>query len=338
MFERIKQMLRSNVFYQQHIQSWVNDTRYLIRNNRIFRSEYSDTPSENPAVQHTLFFIIDPTQRHPGFADRLKVFCCVDYIAEQNGYGFKLILEDNFPLEKYLEPNETDWRGRPEMLSHSKQDVQLIAYNGGKTEIPVLAKDVCQYHIYNYIGLDVLRRTQGNQWRQAWHRQFHHLFKPTEYLTQLLSRYSDYKPQEYVAIHIRFVNALDQLEEGFYNKLDAAGQKRLVDDCLAALNFLRQSMGQPLLVFSDSERFLQIATEHGFARIGGGKIGHISFCSDAFEKTVIDFYMLSRAMRIIRINSPRIYGSTFPIYASFMGNCPIFEYSLEEKTLTQLPY
>lgn len=338
MFEHLQQLLRSNVFYQKHLQSRVNDTRYAVRNWRMFRTLYHNTPSENPSVRHTLFFIIDPHQRHPGFADRLKVFCCIDYIAEQNGYDFKLVLDDDFPLERYLEPNETDWRGRHEMLSHSRKDVRLIAYNGGKADIPVLKKDICQYHIYNYIGLDVLRRTQGDQWRHAWNKQFHHLFRPTEYLNSLLSQYEDYPPKSYVAVHIRFVNALDQIEEGFYNKLDATGQQQLVENCLDALNYLQRNYQQPLLVFSDSERFLKIAHEHGYQRIEGGKVGHISFCSEAFEKTVLDFHMLSRASRIVRINSPLIYGSTFPIYASFMGNCPIFEYSLEEKTLTQLPF
>ena len=91
-------------------------------------------------------------------------------------------------------------------------------------------------------------------------------------------------------------------------------------------------------ICSNLKEIVKIAHEHGYQRIEGGKVGHISFCSEAFEKTVLDFYMLSRASRIVRINSPLIYGSTFPIYASFMGNCPIFEYSLEEKTLTQLPF
>lgn len=338
MFEYIKQLLRSNTFYQQHFQSWVNDARYYVRNQRMYRELYTDTPSEAPSVRQTVFFILDPRQRHPGFADRLKVFCCIDYIAEQSGYAFKLILGDDFPLEKYLAPNEADWRGRPEMLSHSRRDVRLVAYNGGKTVLPVLKPDVCQYHIYNYIGLDILRRTQGDRWRQAWHTQFHHLFRPTDYLDSLLNQFDRYRPKQYVAIHIRFVNALDQSEDGFYNRLDADGQNLLIGQCLDALTELQQTCRQPLLLFSDSERFLQIAASHGFDRIEGGTVGHISFRSDAFEKTVIDFFMLSRASRIIRINSPRIYGSTFPIYASFMGDCPIFEYSLEDKSLSQLPF
>ena len=224
------------------------------------------------------------------------------------------------------------------MLSHSRKDVRLIAYNGGKAEIPTLSKDICQYHIYNYIGLDVLRRTQGERWRETWNKQFHHLFRPTDYLNTLLSQYAEYPLKGYVAVHIRFVNALDQIEEGFYNKLEVTEQKQLINKCLDALHSLQESNQQPLLLFSDSERFLQIAAEHRFQRIKGGKVGHISYCSEAFEKTVLDFFMLSRASRIVRINSPLIYGSTFPIYASFMGECPIFEYSLEDMTFTKLPF
>ena len=229
MLNHIKQFLRSNSFYQRYAQTWVNDCRYAFRNARLWRSDYHRDGALHPAG-HTLYFILDPRQRHPGFADRLKVFCCLGHIAQVNGLDFRLVLDDSFPLQRYLEPAsaDVDWRGTVDQLSHCRSEVRLIAYNGGHHHLPRLKADVAQYHIYNYIGLDILRRTVGeDHWREAWSQSFLRLFRPTAYLERLIARY---QPQgEYTAVHIRFVNALDKLEEGYYNALVADAQQRLID-------------------------------------------------------------------------------------------------------------
>ena len=335
MNSRIAQYLRSSSLYQRYAQAWINDMRYALRNLRLYFTEYQNGNAIHPAGKK-LFFILDPKQKHPGFADRLKVFCCLHRIAQHSGMEIKLVLDEKFPLERYLEPANNDWRASWTDLSHCRSEVKLTAYNGGKHKLPVICTDKPQTHIYNYIGLDIIRRTEGNQWRNVWKRHFDQMFKPTEYLQSLLSQYAQNEP--YTACHIRFVNALDHLEDGYYNELTADDQQKLIDKCLAALTDIRQQEKRPLLIFSDSERFLNAAKEHGFGRIEGGKIGHVSFCSEAMEKTVIDFFMLSKAQRIIRLTCPEVYGSTFPIYASFVGNCQIWEYEVDKHHLSQMPY
>lgn len=337
MLSHIKQILRSNPFYQRYAQTWVNDCRYWIRNRRLWSSDYSASGAIHP-TGHTLYFILDPRQRHPGFADRLKVFCCLGYIAKANGLDFRLILDEAFPLERYLQPasDQYDWRASSAELSHCRSEVKLLAYNGGRNKLPHLKPDVAQYHVLNYIGLDIIRRTQGEHWREVWRKSYQSLFRPTAYLEELLSRYQPAHP--YTAVHIRFVNALDKLEDGFYNALDAEGQQRLIDKCLASLADIASNEPQPLLIFSDSERFLKIAQEHGYERVEGGTVGHVSFCHDALEKTILDFFLISRAQRCIRIDCPELYGSTFPLYASFVGGNRLWIYEADYHRLSLMPY
>ncbi len=324
----VKQVLRGNQFYRLYCQQWINDIRYVFRNYRI-KKQYYNSYDKLLTKGNLLFFVQDPKQRHPGFADRLKVFCCLGYIAHANGFRLKLVVDENFPISKYLEPVNEDWRASWGDLCFNSKYSKLISYNGGRSKVPYLNKKISQYHVWNYIGLDMLCYKEKLNWQKIWKNTYDQLFRKTSYLDNILNSFDTFPPRSYVAVHLRFVNALDRLEDGYSNELSVIDQNKLIKKCLDGLSFIQKKYDTKLLVFSDSERFVNICKNKGFDTIEGGKIGHVSFDNTAFEKTIIDFFMLGRAKEIVRFNCRELYESTFPIYASFVGECRFKEYNLD---------
>ena len=53
---------------------------------------------------NVLYFVFEPTAKHPGLADRLKAVISLYNIAKANGYGFKFYFETPFCLFDYLKP------------------------------------------------------------------------------------------------------------------------------------------------------------------------------------------------------------------------------------------
>ncbi len=75
------------------------------------------------------------------------------------------------------------------------------------------------------------------------------------------------------------------------------------------------------MVFSDSQRFVNITKEKGFPTLSG-KIGHISFLgedSNVVLKTFVDFYMIAGAYQVYRAYTPEMYYSGFSYYAALVG-------------------
>ena len=319
MFSRIKAFLRGNSFYVNHLQRRVNDCRYFASNIKFYICHFSFR-KDKEVEGNTLYFVYDPSQKHPGLADRLKVICCVYYIAKINGFDFKLIFETPFKLCDYLECNKYNWVGHWEDLSFSFKNSRMLAYNGmGK--IPHLNKKYKQYLIYYYIGKNILQCNHVPEWEKVWAECYNDLFKPSY---KLLNAYKisgqGYKERSYIAVHLRFVNALEHFEDGHYNSLNKEKQDKLIERCLNALTDIQIKENKPIIVFSDSNRFLNIAKMKGYAIIDG-EVHHISFQvdKDNILKTFLDFYMIGRSEKTYRILAPEMYATTFSYYAAISG-------------------
>lgn len=264
---------------------------------------------------NTLFFIIDPKIEHPGLADRLKVICCCYYIAKTNNFNFKIIFNSPFSLSNYLIPNKVDWRATVQDLSYSLQNSKVIEYNG-ETEIPKLNHKIKQYHIYHYNGKNILQCNNLNNWEEIWRNCYNELFKPSEYLEKIIAKQELIK-RNYLAAHLRFVNALENFEEGFYNKVSENKKSALINKCINILNTIKKENSKDLIVFSDSNLFLEHAKKAGFSVLSGN-VAHISFCKDdsAFDKVFLDFYVIGFAETVYKIKTKELYNTTFSYYAA----------------------
>ena len=328
--ERIKCVLRQNDFYKKHCQTRVNDCRYWVRNLNYYVTLYS-WKIDKEINDHTVYFIIDPNISHPGLIDRLKAIVGTYYIAKQNGFDFKIIFTHPFLLHDYLNNASQHWIASFEDLSYSLQNTRLLSYNGGG-KVPKLNKNVKQYHVYCYIGYDILYENRIANGEQIWSELFEELFEPAPVLKQALQVYQQLPSNGYIAIHLRFVNALEQFEENQFNFLNREQQEQLIQRCLNAIRvIMNRNTSNQIVVFSDSTVFLNRVRKELPVIVLDGEIAHVSFVAtkEVILKTFADFYMMSKAECIIRILGAEMYVSAFSYYAAVLGRIKREDHWLE---------
>ena len=325
--EYVKHTLRSNSFYKRHFQGRVNSLRYFVKDLKLYVRNYT-WMKDREVEGNTVYFIFDPAQKHPGMTDRIKVIVCCYWIAKQNDFDFKVIYDQPHRLADYLAENEARWEADRSELSYSLRNSRLLSYNGSRP-MPRLSKCVKQYHIYHYIGINLLINNHIPDASRIWSECFNELFKPSARLAEAYME-TGLVPRQYAAVHLRFVNALEHFEDGFFNSIPPEQQQRLVERSLAALADIRlQCQDLPLYVFSDSNRFLNIAREAGYLTLDG-QIGHISFTNDrdALIKAFLDSYAISQSASTYRVLGGHLYESTFPYYAALMGGKECINYKI----------
>lgn len=328
LFEKIKCVLRANPFYKRHCQTHVNNCRYWVRNMKYYRSYFWRKDKE--VNGHTIYFIIDPQITHPGLADRFKAIIGTYYIAKQNNFDFKIIFTYPFTLSDYLGYASQNWIASFDDLSYSFQNSRIIAYNGGG-KVPILNKSIKQYHVYCYIGYDILETNQIGDYKAIWGKLYRELFQPTPLLEKALLNYAYLKENQFIAIHLRFVNALEHFEGNQFNFLTPEQKEHLITRCISAIqDIINRNPEKQIVVFSDSNIFLTRIKKELPIHVLEGKIGHISFSGneDIIVKTFIDFYMISKASHVIRILAPEMYGTVFSYYAALIGNKTCIDYKV----------
>ena len=295
--------------------------RYFVQDTVRFLRDYKLFGSRHPAG-HTVYFVMDPKMHHPGMVDRFKAIVCVNYIAKVNGFDFKIVRNSDFPIWEYL----GDERQYADFLELSPYvgDSRLFSYNGGVKRVPRLCKSVSQYHVYNFIGLDFLQNCfQADEWKKVWRDSFNEVFKLLPKASALLeSVYCSFPAERtYVAVHLRFVNALEQFEEGYSNSLSQSEKDALLALALRALDVLKKRHAdKTLVVFSDSNVFLKKAEEAGYEIPPKfGNLGHISFDPSALEKALIDFFLISKSSKAYSVRGGKLYTSEFSKYAAIAG-------------------
>ncbi|WP_257606493.1 hypothetical protein [Gabonia massiliensis] len=324
-FEKIKYYLRQKKFYTKYLQTSINDCRYFARNCKYYCQKYT-YKKDKVVTGNTVFFIIDPQISHPGLVDRFKAIIGSYYIAKQSGFNFKIIFDYPFSLHKYLNTNKHNWVGSTEELSYSIRNSRIISYNGSG-KIPTLNKKINQYHIYCYIGYDILLTNHVHNYTDLWSELFQELFRPQKILQKRLEELK--LPQKYIAVHLRFVNALENFEENQFNFLSEEKKQKLIERCLNAISsIINKNPNKKIYIFSDSQTFLDIIQKLPIYTIKG-PVGHISFHGEndaIIMKTFIDFYAISQAEKVIQILAPEMYNTVFSYYAAILGKIPCEQY------------
>ena len=214
-------------------------------------------------------------------------------------------------------------------LSYSLKNSKILAYNGGG-KVPKLNKSIKQYHVYNYIGYDILETNKIDNYQQLWGDLFCSLFKPTALLQDALDQINLIE-KSYIAVHLRFVNALEQFEDNHFNYLSQEEKEMLINKCLIGINKLKSNYSNKLIiVFSDSSVFLNIVREQLDVLVLEGNVGHISFnnADDAILKTFIDYFIMSKAELVVRVLTKEIYATVFSYYAALSGKIPCVDYKI----------
>lgn len=277
--------------------------------------------------KNVFYFVIAPGIKHPGLADRMKAIVDCYNIAKLNGYQFRVVFKIPFRLEDYLLPNEVEWVADYTNLHYSLMGTKFFNELNflkedswkGRTR---LKKDK-EYHCYSYVG-----NRQPKVFPESgyeWSKLYAELFRPSPRLQAAIDA-CGFEEHSYVAVHLRFVNALENFEEVtcWDNALRTEEEKvALIERCKYGLLHIKaENEGCRVLVFSDSKRFLDSLDDMPVEVLEHDHVGHVSYDDndDATLKTFLDLYMIAMAKKVYRIDAPELYAwSGFAYTAAMMG-------------------
>lgn len=272
--------------------------------------------------KNVLFFVFEPGFKHPGLADRLKAVISLYNLCKKNGYQFKMFFETPFSLKDYLKP-KLDWEANLNELEYSLADTRFVNEQV-LYPMPRLVPDK-QYHCYCYEGnsMPKIFNDTGNKWCDL----FHELFMPSK---RLENAYRDLKipPQSYVSVHLRFVNALEQFENTFFdNHLETQEERdNLIARCKKRICELqKKNPDTDIYVFSDSKVFLDSLSDMTVKVLDHKDVGHISEVDNPSSqlKTFLDLYVMSRSKKVYRIEASELYNwSEYAKLAAMIGDIP----------------
>lgn len=275
----------------------------------------------------TFFFVIVPNRRHPGLADRLKAIIAAYNQAKMNHLNFKIIYKVPFALEDYLEPSKVNWIADYADLEYSLGSTKFVNEKNGWYLHALPGK---QYHCYNYKG-DILPEIFEDSGFK-WHELFSELFVPSHEVLDAVAK-TGLRKKSYNAIHLRFVNALENFEDGYCNGLKTEAEKQnLIIRCRGGVKEVLEKSNNDgidkVVVFSDSKRFLDSLSDMPVIVLDSKSLGHISFTHDHDKiiKTFLDFFVMADAKTVYRIGANEMYlSSCFSLCAARAGNAEFID-------------
>lgn len=287
--------------------------------------------SQGSASKDGVYLLFDDTNRNQGITDRLKVAVGLCYLARRRRVNFKLIHRAGFDLRDYLKPNKIDWSAELEDIA---EDAEYFRYCAPFDQIPDFERGK-QYACRDFIGKNVLEIEGVPDWSRVWRELFWEMFTPTALVLDALAR--NETPERYAVVNARFVNSLGVFEDvPLYNEpFPPETQTRIIEATLAkveecAVDFAKES-DAPIVVYSDSVRFLNAAAERGFLTCDPKGIGHImNYGVDelVYLKTFVNLFWCAHAEKIYSIlyvegvPEKSLYKTQFPRYAAIIGNKP----------------
>lgn len=283
---------------------------------------YSKCKWRRAKHKNVFFFVFEPGKKHPGLADRIKaIISCYDW-AKMNGYKFKLYFETPFKISHYLKP-KFDWHCSLKDLEYSIIDTRIVEED--YRECSIYLKPNKQYHCYSYNGHHMPRVFPDTGYKFS--DLFHELFEPCDELKRMYSVLG-IKEGAYVSCHFRFVNALENFENTFFdNHLDTQEERdALIKRCKNGLmQVISENKGKDVYVFSDSKVFLDSLKDLPVKVLPHDSIGHVSegVKEDATYKSFLDLYVMSKGRGVYRFCAPELYSiSHYALLAATIGDLP----------------
>lgn len=99
--------------------------------------------------------LFDPHYSHPGLADRLKAILGCYYIAKQNGYSFKIVWREPFPLGDFLSESQVRWQCDGNGPAYSIRNTRFFIYSGLRKGLDCKLRPNKEYVCCCYKGDDL---------------------------------------------------------------------------------------------------------------------------------------------------------------------------------------
>lgn len=295
---------------------------------RLEREYYNAAPIGHHGTE--VVVMVDGRFMHGGLSDRLRGIASVYGFCREHGVAFKIHYNYPFNLKQYLLPNECDW-------DISDCD---ISYSSAEAVPVVLTLNLLPSKFHKLYLSRCLRRHRGKQLHvytntlfddSDYSRNFHELFRPTEKLQADIDSYLSGIGSRFIGIVFRFQQLLGDFREDGYDILPESERARLVEVCLQRIDRIHKSWpDHKVLVTSDSITFLKKAQErYPFVYAVARRVVHMDYTAaagyEAYEKSFIDMFMLSRADKVFMYHTGKMYRSGFAQRAAKINDVPYEE-------------
>jgi hypothetical protein len=232
-----------------------------------------------------------------------------------------------FNLIDFLLPNTYDWSPKEGEISESVKDVRYCILRKHKTlkhllKMLPLKKQIRVYANLDY--LDEINKKFGQNF--IWSELFNELFRFTPELEEKLNMHKEMIGGKYIACVFRYQSLLGDFKEYRLRPASDNEQRELIEKNKNALCLLAENVNMPVLVTSDSQRFISEVKHLKNIFTLPGRVVHLD-CThneqkDVYMKSFIDFFMISRAEKAFSMGTANMYPTGFPLCAAKLGNIP----------------
>lgn len=306
-------VLKNRVYPYIHKAFFGTDTRYAWLQQSVIKS-YRLLDFRRLPTNRFIIYMSETTE-FAGLADRFKTFINGYILSQENNRSIHIYHNKGFPLEKYLEPNEIDWRISPHEICWGLNRVQLLWFD----QFPLtLKKTGKEYHGYALYADITPLLTEEKQKKYEFSKVFNTLFQPSTHLKHLLDsamKACDLQENQFIAVHLRFLDFFEPVEkEATQATGTPAQQAQMILNIHHTIDHIRKKSGcNSVLLFSDSNKFLQ-ASHPDYIKVLPGTVGHISRHSGTdfiTDKAFTDLFVMGKARHIYRILGEHIYPGGF---------------------------
>lgn len=332
-------ILHSNRYYLWYVfsrkltKAWLQQLLCHYTNSpKVQDKKDADKGNEQTNATKQVIFICNGTILSGGLADRLKGILSTYMLCKEEGWQFKLLFNNPFPLQLFLQPNTYDWLIPESEVSFDLAEATPIpleisaesTYQAHKQKEwlrhRISAAKTPQVHVYTNAMFSYLADFSAT---------FHQLFRPTDMMLQALEREKAHLQPGYVSISARFVNVLGDFTDTVdCAPLSEAEKKKLLNACMQCIERCHDlNPNKHILVNSDSSTFLAEAARLPYTYIVPGTITHIDTeCTECdsiykrYEKTILDYLLISEAETIYRIDGKHLHTSGYPLSAAKINN------------------
>lgn len=266
-----------------------------------------------------------------GLVDRLRGAVSLYASCKEENRPFRLYFTHPFPLTDYLQPNGYDWRIDETQVSFAPSQTHIVTIDT-QTDTE-WERQMQQARTSNALRENVNRQLHFYSnasycYNLDFAGLFNELFRPTERLQQSIDKTISDIGGHYITVSARFCNLLNDFnEEVFSEPLPKKEQKLLIEACMKQVERIhQQNEGRTIVVCSDSITFAERAQQEDYVFVIPGTVSHIGNDTKHYyhyyEKTFLDFFIISRAEQVYLLKADGMHNSGFPYAAARIGKKP----------------
>ncbi|MDY0201279.1 MAG: hypothetical protein RBR40_09855 [Tenuifilaceae bacterium] len=290
----------------------------LLKYHKLKRSEHKEP---------MLIISIDGRRNTQGLADRFSGIVSMYALSKALNVPFRCMFIHPFNLTDFLQPNIYDWSPKEEEISESINGVRYCILRKSRSvgyllkRFPI-KKQIRVYANLNY--LDEINKKFGQNF--IWSELFNELFRFTPELEEQLNMHKEMIGGKYIACVFRYQSLLGDFKEYRFRPVSEKEQKELIEKNKNALRSLAEDVNMPVLVTSDSQRFISEVKHLKNIFTLPGRVVHLDCTHNeqkqVYMKSFIDFFMISGAEKAFSMGTSKMYPTGFPLCAARLGNIP----------------